>query len=290
MIKFKHILCAAIIGIVLYACGSDSNTIANFDHAAQAVKDNDSLVKFLKNHYYDASKDSVKVIANGETSLYDDGKLVTKDVTYEEVDYKLYYYVNNVGDPKPVKGNPTKMDSVLVSYGGKFVTNSNLGNTFENGTNVWFTLSGVIPGWRETFIHFKGGENITVLPGGALTFQGFGKGIIFIPSGLAYRNRGTNDFRIGPNQSLFFYFELYDIIEDTDEDRDWVISLHEDLDGDGDPQNDDTDGDGTPNYRDTDDDGDGKLTKDEDANGDKDPRNDDADNDGIPDYLDRDTR
>jgi len=53
MIKFKHVFYTAIIGTLLYACGSDSNSpVDNFDHEAQAIIDNDSLVAFLKNNYY----------------------------------------------------------------------------------------------------------------------------------------------------------------------------------------------------------------------------------------------
>ncbi len=75
-------------------------------------------------------------------------------------------------------------------------------------------------------------------------------------------------------------------LEIADDDGDGVLTVDEDLDGDGDPTNDDTDGDGIPNYLDADDDGDGIDTADEDANGDGDPTNDDSDGDGIPDYLD----
>ena len=76
---------------------------------------------------------------------------------------------------------------------------------------------------------------------------------------------------------------------DTDDDGDGVLTVFEDLDGDGDPSNDDTDGDGTPDYLDVDDDGDGADTSTEqaDPNGDGDPADAvDTDMDGVPDYLD----
>ena len=53
---------------------------------------------------------------------------------------------------------------------------------------------------------------------------------------------------------------------------------------------DDTDGDSIPNYFDSDDDGDGVLTINEDIDGDGDPTNDDTDNDGTPNYLDADSK
>ena len=76
---------------------------------------------------------------------------------------------------------------------------------------------------------------------------------------------------------------------DPDDDGDGVLTVFEDLDGNGDPGDDDTDMDGTPNYLDTDDDGDGAATSAEqaDPNGDGDPADAvDTDMDGVPDYLD----
>lgn len=76
---------------------------------------------------------------------------------------------------------------------------------------------------------------------------------------------------------------------DADDDGDTLLTIHEDLNGDGNLVNDDTDGDGKPNYLDNDDDGDGTLTAAEnpDANGDGNPADArDTDNDGKPDYLD----
>ena len=73
---------------------------------------------------------------------------------------------------------------------------------------------------------------------------------------------------------------------DDDDDGDSILTANEDVDADGDLTNDDTDMDGVPNYLDNDDDGDGILTINEDADGDGDPTNDDTDMDGTPDYLD----
>ena len=287
MIKFKHLLCAAIVGTLLYACGSDSNSpVDNFDHEAQAIIDNDSLVAFLKNNYYNEVLDSVKPITNNETSLFDDVKLVTKEVTENDINYKLYYYVNRVGTPDEDKGFPTVMDSVYAKYRGqRIVRKDSLSPDFDKNT-AWFSLNQVIKGWTYSFVHFKGGNNVT--NDGPINYENGGKGILFIPSGLAYANRGTGN--IAPNSLLMFYIELWDLVPDTDDDQDGVASINEDPDGDGNPRNDDTDKDNVPNYLDTDDDGDGVLSKDEDKNGDGNPANDfsDPNKPNVPDYLNRD--
>ena len=71
----------------------------------------------------------------------------------------------------------------------------------------------------------------------------------------------------------------------TDHDNDGILSIDEDIDGDGKPFGDDSDGDNLWNMYDVDDDNDGILTVNEiDKNSDN--VVDDSDNDGIPDYLD----
>jgi FKBP-type peptidyl-prolyl cis-trans isomerase len=288
MIKIKHLFIVAIISILIYACGNNNNGIPvdNFDHAGQSIIDNDSLVKFLTNHYFDDTIDSIKPIDAGQTALINDSRLSSQQVTEDEVDYTLYVFTNRVGDPDPVKGFPTVMDSVLTKYKGYYLNNATTQVFFDQRLSpIWFTLNGVIRGWAYGFPNFKGGKNIT--NNGPITYENDGKGILIIPSGLAYRNVGTAT--IPSNKPLVFYIRLLDLVENTDHDSDNVPSILEDPDGDGDPRNDDTDGDTIPNFFDLDDDNDGVRTSDEDANGNGDPTDDDTDGDGIPDYLDEDS-
>lgn len=286
MIRLKHIVVVVILTLVAYSCNRTNNALVdNFDHAGQAVIDNDSLVKFLTNHYFDDAIDSIKPITSGQTALINDSRLSSQQVTEDEVEYTLYVFTNRVGTPDPVKGFPTVMDSVLTKYKGFYLSSTENQVFFEERNSpLWFTLNGVIRGWSYGFTNFKGGKNIT--NNGPITYENEGKGILIMPSGLAYRNTGNSS--IPANAPLVFYVRLLDIVENTDHDNDGLASILEDPDGDGDPRNDDTDEDGVPNYFDTDDDGDGRLTKDEDTNGNGNLEDDDTDGDGIPDYLDPD--
>jgi len=283
MTKIKYFLLLIVASLVFYNCTGGSGEPEPFDHEAQALIDNDSLVSFLQKHYFDTSIDSIKPLVAGETALLDDVNLHTQNITEDEIDYTLYYYVNNIGTPSPVKDFPTKMDSIFVKYQGIEIATTDSLSVFETKTTpIWFTLNGVIRGWSYGFTNFKSGENVT--DNGPITYVNGGQGILFIPSGLAYRNSGT--LTIPANSNLLFYIHLWDIVEGTDHDNDGLASSLEDPDGDGDPRNDDTDGDLYPNYVDVDDDGDGTLTKDEDANGDGDPRNDfSGESTTLPDYL-----
>jgi hypothetical protein len=286
MTKIKKIFALAIFIATIYSCDtSNSPIVDDFDHEAQALIDNDSIIKFLKNHYFDTSLDSVKSLVTGQISLFDDtSNLNIMDVTENDINYKLYCYINRVGDPDPIKGYPTVMDSVLVKYyGQKIISSDSISNSFESNNGLWFTLNGVIRGWSYGFTNFRGGKNVT--NNGPITYDNGGKGILFIPSGLAYRNVGRG--AVLPNENLLFYIDLFDLVEGTDHDNDGVASISEDPDGEGDPRFVDTDEDTIPNYLDTDDDNDGTFTIDEDANGDGDPSNDfsDPNNPNLPDYL-----
>lgn len=278
-------LCLSIL-FIGYACDDDTFGVPvdDFDYEGQALIDNDSILVFLENHYYNDAIDSVQPLVTGATALINDSRLLTQDVTDFDVDYKLYVFVKNEGSPMPEKGYPTEVDSVLVKYKGQYFNSTvELIDFDERLVNpLWLTLNSVIRGWSYGFTNFKGGENIT--NNGPITYVNGGKGVLFIPSGLAYGKFGTAG--IPPSSSLLFYIELYDVAENTDHDLDSVPSILEDPDGDGDPRNDDTDGDGFPNFLDPDDDNDGVPTKDE-GGADGDPTNDfnDPNNPTLPDYL-----
>ena len=290
MNKLKNIFALCILSVFAYACGnSDTTPIEVFDNEAQALIDKDSLSIFFTKHYYDTAVDSVKTLVAGATPLSEDANLKTMSVTENEIEYELYYYIaepEHVGTPTIDKGSPTSLDSVFVKYEGFRINGTDsITPRFEiREIPIWFTLNSVIRGWSYGFTNFKNGDNIT--DNGPITYENEGKGILFIPSGLAYGNSGTTG-SIRSNENLIFYIRLFDFVKDTDHDNDGIPSWLEDPDGDGDPRNDDTNGDFFVNYLDGDDDGDGVATRDEDANGDGNPANDfnDPDNPTLADYL-----
>ena len=138
-----------------------------------------------------------------------------------------------------------------------------------NSHNFFFSLytSEAVPqGWSEIFPQFKTGTYSSNADG-SVSYNDFGAGVMFIPSGLAYYNTGSGP--IPAYAPLIFSFKLYEM-QRLDQDLDGIPSYLED-DGDGyiyDYRNtinyasvatnlDDTDGDGVPDFLDIDDDGDG---------------------------------
>lgn len=302
MMKFKNLLALFLLAITIYSCDDNNffnDPFADVDHVALAVSDNDSIVKFLKGHYYDSSEDILKPLTSSATSLYDDSaKLKTIDITENDIDYKLYVYVTSEGSDPNQKGSPTFVDSVFVKYEGKTFSGTSFSTSnFDQNNRIWFNLTSVVRGWSFGFSEIKPGQLKTEPNGdpfnGPITYLNPGKAYIFIPSGLAYPSSSIqNRTNTLVDDIIFFKVELYDFVENTDQDNDGVPSILEDVNENNSVSDDDTDEDGIPNFFDTDDDGDGILTKDEDANGDGDPTNDfsDSNNPSLPDYLNPDIR
>ena len=109
MNKIKNIFLLLLIGVTLvYSCDDDNNTFPNpfldINYEDLAIKDNDSIVKFLQNNYYDVSVDSIKALVDGEISLFDDtSKLKSINVVENDIDHTLYVYTIEEGQPSPVK-------------------------------------------------------------------------------------------------------------------------------------------------------------------------------------------
>ena len=192
----------------------------------------------------------------------------------------MYHIV--VTDGIRTDDRPSIVDSVYLNYKGKLLN----GNVFDKKTNpVWFDTANVIRGFRYGLQYFSPG-NFIQRENGTISFNQFGRGLIFMPSGLGYfNNLQTNIPSYSP---LIFEISMF-TTNKSDHDNDGVLSINEDPNNDGNPYNDDTDQDGTINMYDEDDDGDGILTKDELDGDDQDKLPDDSNNDGIPDYLDKNT-
>jgi len=273
--KIKNILFILTLGLIITACNKDDKD--NFNATEQAVIDDEALVKYLQTHYLNEEDGGIWTIDANQTPLMD--QVDVQNITENDIAYKLYYLVEKVG----VGIAPTSSDSVLTTYTGMTLDSI----VFDSRESIiWLPLTGVITGWSYGFTNFNAGTKI-INPDESFNYTDYGQGILFIPSGLAYGNRGSSG--ISPNTPLVFQITLQDV-HLADHDNDSILSSKENYDGDNNVKNDDTDKDGVPDYLDPDDDGDGVLTKNEDANGDGNPLNDDTDGDGIPDYLDADTK
>lgn len=306
------------LGLTIGSCKKNNDDDATQapvrDRTEQYLVDIDSIEQYLATHFYnyeefeaDPNTTDFQIVIdtisadNGtadKTPLID--QVTFKMVEdFEGVEYKLYYLEVREG----LGEQPKFADSAYVDYKGFLLNN----DTFDSSPNpVWFDLVSVVQGFREVAHEFKGATSFTENPDGTFTYNDFGIGAMFIPSGLAYFNEPP--FGVLLYSPLVFTFNMYEANE-SDHDSDHVPSYLEDLDGNGNFSlaGDDTDQDNLADFVDNDDDNDGTLTRDEDLEpdpdpnvdsngdgipdndiGDGDPTNDDTDGDGIPNYLDTD--
>jgi len=229
-------------------------------YGEQYIKDNDSIEKYLKNHYLTVDNDfnvDIQPIATGgtQTSIWDQQTypLKFKTVTSNDVVYKVYYLSVYDGDGEA----PTRGDNVLIAYRG--TTLHDVQFDYQPFPQSAASLTGVIEGWQEIIPLFKTGKYVDIPDNpDPAQFEGYGVGVMFLPSGLAYYNNPTSSL-ISAYDPLVFTFKLYGL-EYTDLDGDGLLNKDETEPG-IDIKDYDTDGDETPNYLDTDDDGDGYPTK-----------------------------
>ena len=271
------------------------------DRGEEAIRAQADIEEFLETHFYNYEDfqtdpenfkikfDTIAGDNASKTPLMEQVDFVeVKDIIDTDVTYKLYYL--NVRDGGGEK--PHFSDYTINTYEGRLM---NLDLFDSSVIPVRFNLvdtptsSGIIRGLQQAIIQFRGASNVISNPDGTLTFENYGIGAVFIPSGLAYYQYPPPTGGLNAYDQLIFSFELFES-EVADHDNDGIPSYMEDLNGDGFLLNDDTDGTGGANYLDDDDDGDGRLTKYEiEIDGNGNITFPDVDGDGTPDYLDADS-
>tara|TARA_R110000868_G_scaffold36900_6_gene130529 strand:+ start:1383 stop:2354 length:972 start_codon:yes stop_codon:yes gene_type:complete len=287
MNKFKYYFILIITTFSLFSCSkNNSNAIVPLrDYAVQYTSDNSDIEEYLKTYYItvvdhpgfsDDQDVTFTKIPDGGTqkSIWDqtDYELKSREVSLHDITYKLYYLVLRQG----IGSSPSNVDGVLSSYRGDYleqIVTSNVSTlTVTQFEEVKYpqqmiSLFSTITGWSEIFPQFKTG-GYTTKEDGTVSYNDFGAGVMFIPSGLAYYATGSGV--VPAYVPLVFSFKLYEL-QRLDQDGDGIPSYLEDLNGDGYMRSlatgvvnpDDTDGDLIPNFLDVDDDADGYSTKSE---------------------------
>ncbi|MFY9845587.1 MAG: FKBP-type peptidyl-prolyl cis-trans isomerase [Terriglobales bacterium] len=98
---------------------------------------------------------------------------------------------------------PTATDSVVCNYQGSFVNGTIFDSSYKRGQPATFGVGQVIKGWTEA---------LQLMPVGS-------KWQLFIPSSLAYGERGEPRGGIEPNETLIFDVELISIVDKTKDEK-----------------------------------------------------------------------
>jgi len=299
MNKFKYYFILLLAGIAIVSCNKSDDddvvTVPLRDYKEQYKADNDSIVKYLKTNYIKEVTPNFDIViekipAGGtEVSIWDQKvyPLQTREVYSNDVTYEVYFLTLRQGTGSA----PTNTDRIVASYSGNFlngkVFDSSYGNAETFNLFAYSPEGSVIEGWSEIFPQFKTGTPTPPGNDGVITYDNYGAGVMFLPSGLGYY-AGTVGSD-GPAYScLVFSFKLFDLQRMDNEYSissstggivilgDGVPDYLEDVNGDGyvyDFRNttkypnppakliDDTDKDGIADFVDFDDDGDGFSTR-----------------------------
>jgi FKBP-type peptidyl-prolyl cis-trans isomerase FklB len=98
---------------------------------------------------------------------------------------------------------PTASDQVVCNYRGTLINGTEFDSSYKSGKPATFGVGQVIKGWTEA---------LQLMPIGS-------KWQLFIPSSLAYGERGGPGGAIGPNEALIFEVELLSIVDKTKDDK-----------------------------------------------------------------------
>jgi len=103
----------------------------------------------------------------------------------------LQYKILKAGEGK----KPVLEDTVVCNYRGTLINGTEFDSSFKRNEPATFPVKGVIKGWTEA---------LQLMPVGS-------KWQLFVPSNLAYGERGAAGGAIGPNATLIFEVELLSI-------------------------------------------------------------------------------
>ena len=272
MRKIKFLIPIATLLIVMFSCNNDDDgviVIPPHERSDEVIVAQEEVEEYLDTHFYNyeefenpPSDFNYRIVFDTISGENSSKTPLTSQVTFKmvtdlidiDVEYKLYYL--NVRQGAGERAEFT--DLATVSYEGTILKDGLLVDS--SISPITFDLTQVIDGLQKTIIEFNGATDFTENPDGTLTFDDYGIGAVFVPSGLGYYNTPPNGSPIEYYAQLIFTFHLYSK-EKSDQDLDTVLSSFEDLNDNGNELDDDTDSDGIPNFADTDDDGDGRLTR-----------------------------
>ena len=273
MNKVFRIISILILIITFSGCSKDTSPPGIFilrDYQTQYNADKLEIENYLRSH--SIAVDTEFNVTFSPTTL-DAPNAIYLQNTYPLLDTlvkqnNIEYHVKYIKMAQGTRQRATQVDSVLVNYKGTFLKDTD--SQFDASYSpIWFPLQNVISGWSYIIPNFKTGDFVPATPTTPSSFNAYGAGVMFLPSGLAYYAGGSGS--IGAYTPIVFSFKLYNL-QYRDHDRDGILSKDErDLSIEPlvtkkwtiNPINYDSDGDGTANLYDIDEDGDTYTTKSE---------------------------
>ena len=240
--------------LLIISCKKEDELELPRDYGEQAIIDEKLIEDFLSSHFYNYEEfqnlnlkpeiifDSISDENINKIPLIDqvNKKIVRVSISEELYEIPIYTLVAKEG----IGESPSPVDSIYLKYEGLLLDKSKFDQSY---TPIWFDLTSVVRGFREGVTALRPG-NFLIDQNNLPNFENYGKGVIFLPSGLGYFSSSAGS--IPTYSPLIFKIDLY-LVKRTDHDGDGILSSNEyDNNGDGIP--DDSDQDNIPDYLDSD--------------------------------------
>lgn len=217
--------------IMISSCRNDDDGLNLLPQAEQNEVDDRALVKFLEDHYFNSVGKIVRFSDeissdDDETPLMEYAELkpsgiwvvhrpnfeaTGRKVTNVENDsiliqYDLNGFVGQISNDSVFYSIPTSISTTINTTGYPIWDPSFYYTNVSGMTNArksWYEMEGLQEGLKE---FHSTNKNAADLP--AVDFQG----LILVPSRLVFQ-RDYNVFNLGPDTSIFFNFELYQVVD-----------------------------------------------------------------------------
>lgn len=229
----KKFFIVPLLVLGLFSCKKEDTDFVKIREYSEVAPENDAQIQqYLKSHFYDETSEEIKEITSNQTPLSEKVRsqiLKIRDAKGELVNHTLYYLITREGTGQKA----TVADSSFVVYKGFNLKNK----VFDQNQNItltnWMDLlgsrtqgnSGVVAGFRYAVSLLKDSSvGITQNADGTLSKPtDYGKGIFFLPSGLAYFSSSVGGEAYSP---LIFEIGLIKT-KNADHDRDKIPTIQE---------------------------------------------------------------
>lgn len=217
--------------VLFSSCRNDDDGLDLLPQAEQNDLDDRAIVKFLEEHYFN---EVGKVIKFSDAISSDDNE--TPLIEIAEMHPTGYWFVHKPNfEATGRKITNVENDSILIQYdlngfvarqrddSAFYSTPTSISTTINttgypiwdpafyytdisnmnNAQKKWYEMEGLQEGLKEFHSTNKSASDLP-----AVNFQG----LVIVPSRLVYQ-RDYNVFNLGPDTSVYFNFELYQVID-----------------------------------------------------------------------------